>query len=57
MTTLDRDKAVKFGEVAVHAVQAFDGDQDAPVVAPHAGEHFVQRGPVVMREDKPLGAA
>ena len=47
---LDVDKAREVGKVAVHAVDALDGDEDAPEAVADAREQRVERAPVVVRE-------
>jgi hypothetical protein len=48
-------KRGRSGIVAVHAVDALDGDQDALVVAADFGQHGVQGLPIVVRERAALG--
>ncbi len=50
VAALDVDEARQLGEIAVHAVNAFDDDQHALELAPLLGQHRIERGPVVVRE-------
>ena len=50
------DEAGQVGEVAVHAVKAFDGDQHALVAAANLAQQLVQALPVVVRKGAPLRA-
>ena len=53
---LQLDEPRELCDVAVHAVDAFHGDEHAPVVRPQLGELLLQRVGVVVREGPPLGA-
>ena len=53
MTRLDLDEARQVGDVTVGAVDSLDHHERAAVLAAHAGEHRVERLPVVVREDEP----
>jgi len=56
MTSLNLNEPRQIGEVAIHAVEAFHGDQDALVAVARRGEEFVQFVEIVVREQAPLGA-
>ena len=45
---LEFHEARQFGEVAIHAVHALDGDQHAAIAVAHFGQQRVERLPVVM---------
>ena len=53
---LDLDELRQVGEVAVHAVDAFDDDQHAAILAADFGQQLVERLPVVVRE-RPAASA
>ncbi len=44
------DEARQIGIIAVHAVNAFDGDQHAAVFVPQFAEQLIERLPIVVRE-------
>ena len=47
---LDVDEAREVGVVAVHAVDGFDGDEDAPEAVADARKERVERAPIVVGE-------
>ena len=53
---LDLDEPRQVGKVAVHAVDAFDGDQHAAVFAAELRQQLIERLPIVVREGPPPGA-
>ncbi|MCY1521775.1 hypothetical protein D9M68_566020 [compost metagenome] len=56
MALLDFDEAGQVGVVPVHAVDAFQHDQDAFELAPLVLQDVVQRFPVVVGEGQAAGA-
>ena len=53
---LDFDEPRQVGDVAVHAVHAFDRDQHAAIGRPQLGQQLVERLPIVVRKRPPAGA-
>ena len=52
---LDLDELRQVGDVAIHAVDAFDGDQHAAVFAPQIRQQLVDGPPIIVRERSPTG--
>ena len=50
---LDLDEPRQIGKVAVHAVDAFDGDQHAAILVPQFAQQLIERLPIVVRERPP----